>query len=351
MRGRDWNLHVLASSAALALRPVFSLINRSDLRAQPQLVLDAQGEERLLLVLKASFAIAPGRLLSTEAEIMLTDRYRGDPTSSSLSVAGEVVLHKPLPDLLLSGNAYPAERGGATGVVLFRVGSWFKDAMIFGDRVWTRGVAGLRPGAPEPFESIPLAYEHAFGGADLTGTPVGCAENPVGVGMINCRSGAPLPNLEHPRHRLGSPGDRPPPRAFGPIPPHWQPRRGLHGTFDAAWQRTRMPLPPLDADPRAAQVAPPDQIYPAELAGGEKVEIRGVRPGGDWLTFSIPRLRVRVAVHDGRDVRELLTALDTLHVDAEALRLDLTWRANVSVHDGIDNLAWVRIDAEGGPNA
>jgi len=39
-----------------------------------------------------------------------------------------------------------------------------------------------------------------------------------------------------------------------------------------------MPLPPLDANPRAAQVAPPDQIYPTALQGGEEVEIRGVRP-------------------------------------------------------------------------
>lgn len=330
---------------------MFSLINRTGLKAQPQLVLDAGGEERLLLVLKASFVIAPGRLLPTEAEIILADRYRGDPTCTSLAAAGEVVLHKPLPDLLLSGNAYPAERGDATGVVSFRVGSWSKEAMIFGDRVWTRGVAGLRPGVPEPFEAIPLTYERAFGGAALTGKPSGCAENPVGVGMLDCRSGTPLPNLEHPHHRLDAPGDLPPPRAFGPIPPHWQPRRGLYGTFDATWQRTRLPLPPLDADPRAAQVAPPDQVYPAALEGGEVVEIRGVRPNGGWLIFSVPRMRVRVAVHDGHDVRELPTALDTLHVDAEALRLDLTWRAHLSVHESIDNLEWVRIAADEIPHA
>lgn len=101
---------------------MFSLINRTDLKVQPQLLLDAHGEERLLLVLKASFIIGPGRLLPTEAEIILADRYRGDPTCSSLAVAGEVVLHKPLPDLLLSGNAYSAERGDTTGIVSFRVG-------------------------------------------------------------------------------------------------------------------------------------------------------------------------------------------------------------------------------------
>ncbi|PCC68206.1 hypothetical protein SAMN02745121_08925 [Nannocystis exedens] len=318
---------------------------------QPQLVLDGQGEERLLLVMKGSFELDGEVLRPTYAAVVLADQYRGDPASTSLVAASEVVLFKPLPDLLLSGHAFPEERGGTTGAVSFRVGNWSKDALVFGDRVWMRGVTGLHPSAPQPFERIPLVYERAFGGADLARTsPLGCPENPVGVGMVDCRSGGPVPNLEHPRHRLSAAGDRPPSRAFGPIPPHWQPRRSFHGTFDADWQRTRMPLPPLDADPRAAQVAPPDQVLPHALEGGEPVEIRGVRQDGRWLRFHVPRLRVRVTVHDGRCVRELPTALDTLHVDADALRLDLTWRAHVSVHDGIDNLAWVRIDAEEAPH-
>ncbi|WP_434424816.1 DUF2169 family type VI secretion system accessory protein [Nannocystis pusilla] len=330
---------------------MLSLINPTRLGTQLQLVLDARGEERLLLVVKGSFELDGEVLRPTDAAIVLADAYRGDPTSTSLVAASEVVLFKPLPDLLLSGHAYPDARGGTTGVVSFRLGNWSKDALVFGDRVWTRGVAGLHPSSPQPFERIPLVHERAFGGADLTRSPpLGCAENPVGVGMIDCHAGGPVPNLEHPRQRLSTAGDRPPPRAFGPIPPHWQPRRSLHGTFDAAWQRTRMPLPPLDADPRAAQVAPPDQVLPHALAGGEPVELRGVRQDGRRLQFRVPRLRVRVTLHDGRRVRELPTALDTLHVDADALRLDLTWRAHASVHAGIDDLAWVRIDAEEAPH-
>lgn len=330
---------------------MFSLINPTRMCTQPQFVLDARGEERLLLVVKGSFELDGERLHPVETEIVLADQYRGDPASSSLAVASEIVLFKPLPDMLLSGHAYPDERGGATGFVSFGVGSWSKDALVFGDRVWTRGVTGLRPSAPQPFERIPLVYERAFGGAELSQTPpLGCPENPVGVGMVDCRPGGPVPNLEHPRHLLGAPGDRPPPRAFGPIAPHWQPRRSFHGTLDAEWQRTRMPLPPLDADPRAAQVAPPDQILPHALEGGEPVEIRGVHRDGAWLRFRVPRTRVRVTVHDGRRVLELPTTLDTLHVDADAPRLDLTWRAHISVHEGIDNLAWVRIDTEDAPH-
>lgn len=331
---------------------MFTLINRTGCHVHPQLMLDAHAEEHLLVVVKASFFIEADRLMATEAEVVLADRYHGDPAASSLAAAGEVVLGKPRPDLLLSGNAYPARPGDPTGVVSFRVGGWSKDALVFGDRTWTRGLAGLRPSSPQPFEAVPLVYERAFGGADLEAKPpVGCSENPVGVGMIGCCAGSPLPNLEHPRQHLEAPGDRPPPRAFGPIPPHWQPRRGLHGTLDSAWQRTRLPLPPLDADPRAAQVAPADQVYPTALRGGEEVEIRGVRPGGEWLVFRLPVMQVRVTVHDGRRQLDLPSALDTLHVDGEACRVDLTWRASVSVHERLDDLEWVRVEATGAPNA
>lgn len=325
---------------------MFLLIGPPRMCTHAQLMLDARGEERLLVVVKGSFEVDGETLAPAATEIVLADRYRGDPSCTSLVAASEMVLSKPAPDLLLSGHAHPDERGGATGLVSFRVGAWSKDVLVFGDRVWTRGVAGLRPGAPQPFETIPLVYERAFGGADPTRTPpLGCAENPVGLGLVDCCAGGPVPNLEHPQHRLDAAGDRPPPRAFGPIAPHWQPRRGLQGTFDDEWQRTRMPLPPLDADPRAGQVAPPDQQYPGVLAGGEPVEIRGVRRDGASLRFRLPKTRVTVRVHDGERVRDLQGLLDTLHVDADRSRVDLTWRADCPAHRGVRSLAWVRVEA------
>jgi hypothetical protein len=334
------------------LTAVYTLINRTVCQVHPQLMLDAHAEEHLLIVAKASFVIQGRQLTAADAEVVLADRYHGDPGTSSLAAAGEVMLFKPRPDLILSGDAYPTTRGGTTGLVSFRVGAWTKQAAIFGDRTWTRGLTGLRPGEPQPFESIALQYERAFGGAALDAKPpLGCPENPVGVGMIGCRAGSPLPNLEHPSHLLEGPGDRPPPCAFGPIAPHWQPRLGLHGTFDAAWQRGRMPLPPLDTDPRAAQVAPPDQVYPATLRGGEAVEVRGARPGGERLSFHLPVMPVRITVHDGQRTRDLPTALDTVHVDANNLRLELIWRASVSVHERLDDVEWVRVDTVGAPHA
>ena len=91
------------------------------------------------------------------------------------------------------------------------------------------------------------------------------------------------------------------------------------------------------------------QVFGAKFGSSSHFDVitpcRGVRRDA-WLRFHVPRVRVRVTMHDGHRVRELPIALDTLHVDADAMRLDLTWRAHVSVHEGLDDLAWVRIDAE-----
>ena len=328
---------------------MYALINRTGCTVHQQLLLDANAEEQLLIVVKASFLIAGERLTPRPAKIVLADRYHGDPLRSSLAAAGEVVLHKPRPDLLLAGNAYPARAGDSAGHVSFRVGAWSKAAAIVGDRTWTRGLAGLRPSAPRAFDVVPLRYERAFGGADLDASPpVGSLENPVGVGQVPAKEGAPLPNIEHPEQLLRAAGERPPACSFGPIPPHWEPRRGLHGTFGDAWLRTRMPLPPHDADPRAAQCAPPDQVYPEPLRGDEEVELHGVRPGGAALAFRLPGLQLRVFVHDGDGPCELTTALDTLHIDAAAPRVDLTWRASFSVHERLEAPRWVLVEAIGG---
>ncbi|MDC0716234.1 hypothetical protein [Nannocystis bainbridge] len=63
---------------------MFSLINPTRLHTQPQLLLDAHGEERLLLVVKGSFEFAGEVLRPTEAMIVLADQYHGDPSYTSL---------------------------------------------------------------------------------------------------------------------------------------------------------------------------------------------------------------------------------------------------------------------------
>jgi len=191
----------------------------------------------------------------------------------------------------------------------------------------------------------------AFGGAEaLKGGGLSrCDENPVGVGYRDRGSqrpvaGSPLPNLEDPAKPMRSPGDRPHPFGVGPVAPHWAPRSRHAGTYDEAWRRERFPLHPADFDPRFHQVAPPDQILPAHLRGGEPVVVSGLSAEGG-LSFALPALRPRAVARVGDEEVALPPgACDTLVIDGERATATLVWRTSLPVQGKVDRLRWVAVD-------
>jgi hypothetical protein len=80
-----------------------------------------------------------------------------------------------------------------------RLGPVRKALRVFGQRVWYRGAASLALTAPEPFESLPLRWEYAYGGFDDSDPahPIEEPRNPVGCGVT--RHGASLVNEAAPR--------------------------------------------------------------------------------------------------------------------------------------------------------
>jgi hypothetical protein len=138
--------------------------------------------------------------------------------------------------------------------------------------------------------------------------------------------GTRLPNLEDPKTRIGSRRDRPAPANFGPVAPSWEPRRSWAGTYDEAWQKIRAPYFPKNLDSRFFQVAPPDQVVPGFLKGGEPFEVIGASPAG-LLRCQLPRYRVEVqyVLDEKEQIRP--ANLDTVIIEPDASRLVMTWRA------------------------
>jgi hypothetical protein len=329
------------------------LINLTGFAAQRILSVDAEGREVLLVLVKATFRIAPPALLEPAEEpepIRPVDVYRGKPGLASLETAGEAAPYKPGTDILLSGFAYRNPRDPSLTLAGFRLGTMRKLVRVFGDRSWEKAMGGVRPSAPARFEKVPLTYERAFGGVDASDprVPETCAENPVGVGFRGARSraeivGQPLPNLEDPNEAIADPRQRVQPYALGPIPPHWGQRSALAGTYDAVWRKERMPLAPKDLDPRYHQAAPADQVRPGHLQGGEVIEVMGMAPEGP-ARFEIPGARPRVVVRVLGD-RETPAALcDTLAIDMEKRTLCLVWRASLVVQGRVDGIHWIKVE-------
>jgi len=290
------------------------------------------GVDTLYIMVKATFVIGvQWTLAKAQIPLQQGDEYWGEPAKSSLRISSDYHIGKPATDILMIGSAYaPAQRPVRQMDVGLQVGSLSKVVRVFGDRVWNQGQITQ----PEPFVTMPLVYERAFGGQDLIeGGKLRDAEvnNPVGCGFGGKKNpqemqGLPLPNLETPDHLIRDYRDNPEPACFAPIAPNWQPRVGFAGTYDDIWQQTRAPYLPDDYNPRFMNVAPADLIYPGYLQGGEAVRIVGMHPTGD-LEFALPYVNLANKVSIAGQEYAAPFVMETLLLDPNQRQLSMVWRA------------------------
>lgn len=299
---------------------------------------DEQGVDTLYVVLKASFEVRGGALFLSEKQcpLVMGDEYRGEPGNSSLSASSEAHLLKPGTDVLLEGEAHtPKGRAVESCLVSVRVGPLQQELQVFGDRKWKSGWASPGISTPEPFVRMPLVWERAFGGSHELGEGRVLAEvrNPVGQSFRGKRSGSEmagraLPNLEDPRHLLGSISDAPAPVGVGPVAPAWEPRKSCAGTYDEEWKKRRAPYLPRDFRPEFFCVAPPALRARTGLKGGEPVELLNVSPEG-VQRFSLPRCELDVTVRIAGKTERAEMSLETVWLEPGRGRVCLSWRGAV----------------------
>jgi uncharacterized protein YjbI with pentapeptide repeats len=234
----------------------------------------------------------------------------GEP---SLRYASDFALFKPRAEVLLAGSAH-APRGAPVQAlpVTLGVGDWRKTVAVIGDRRWV----GWRHSDPEPFTTMPLRWELAFGGP-------GSAENPLGRG----RAGDLLPNLERSGELVTSKRSRPIPACFCPIPPTWEERSRKSGTYRRDYVTTRWPAFAADFDWGWFNAAPLDQQVKGYLRGDEALLLEHLHPQHARVECRLPAQRPRLFVEGIDGARaEVELACDTLWIDAEALLAVLVWR-------------------------
>jgi hypothetical protein len=292
---------------------------------------DPEGREILVVATKATFTWQRDGTLAPAPPhpVHEMDLFTGEPATSGLAAAAELTLPKPRVDVLLEGEIRlpkAVEQMDCTLEVGHRLR---KTVRVIGPRFWSAGVVrDLIPSRPRPFDRMPIAWERGFGGTDPDDPATVDLRNPVGCGLRKkpaSLSGQPAPNFEDPQALIAHSGSRPRPVGFGPVAPHWQPRRGFAGTYDEAWQRDRFPLLPVDFDARFLNAAPADQ----QLDGyqpGEVVRLEHLSP--DLRDrFALPELAPTVAVVQGRAMVELIATVDTLVIAPAERRLSVVARA------------------------
>lgn len=314
---------------------------------------DLNGATVAIVIIKESFEAHPNGAVSRlgDAEVRAIDEPwdEDEPESSSIRLPSDICLAKPSTDVIVAGSAIARGRPVVTELeVHVRVGLVEKRLKVFGPRLWERGLTGVSPSAPDAFESLPLRWEYAYGGSDFTDgeKPLEEPRNPVGRGIARSSSaliGQPAPQIEDPKDLTQSQRSRPIPAGVGPIMRHWEPRRSYVGTIDERWMEERMPLPPLDQDPRFNQAATPRLITPRPLRGGEDVVVVNMNEQAP-LGFELPMMRFGVVSATSTDGRqEHRSVLDTVVLEPNDRRLEMTWRSIVPLPRRSKDLDFIEV--------
>jgi hypothetical protein len=317
-----------------------NLLNATAMQAAWTMGIDPSGREHVVVVVKGTYLIpddgGPLVLAPKEQQVplVMADTFTGAPGLSAPVHEAEFAWAKPRCDVLLNGTAYaPGGRAAERVRVGVKLGDWQKVFDVVGNRVWVQ--RGLTPGpsAPEPFVSMPVSYDVAFGGVDDTDPDNASAymRNPIGRGYGAPRSaerllGRAVANTEDPREPVVLPWGRYAAMSFGPVARGWQPRLALAGTYDQAWIDDVFPFLPADFDVRHFQAAPEDQQID-EPGGGEGVVLLNLTPGGR-VRFRLPGdLEMPVVFFPKRGEAEHDRALlDTVVIEPNAGVVCLVWR-------------------------
>lgn len=331
------------------------LINQTSFKVVALPMVCHEDDHHVVVIIKGSFDTGDsdkGAMVSEkQAEICLEDVYWGEPGKFSLKYETDTAISKPGTDVVLIGKAR-SQRGQVKQLdVNLSVGALRKTVRVFGNRYWERSATGWSMTEPEPFESLPLVYEYAYGGTDpwqeQDDPPSTYMLNPVGQGFAGKKSHQatdkiPLPNLELPDQLISDIRQQPKPAGFGFVARNWEPRSLMMGTYDEAWEKQRNPLLPADFNPASYAAASQGLSADHHFSGGETVSIDNVSPNGQ-INFQLPQRRIKVVSYINQSRVEHEPLMDTVVIEPHRNRVMISWRIAIRCHWNLSMIEWIKV--------
>lgn len=235
-------------------------------------------------------------------------------------------------EFLVHGHAYPPKDSPNACAVRVRLGAREKTLLVFGDRYWN----GASASVPRPFDKMPLTWDRAYGGEDLSA-------NPLGKGRAAVDGVRWLPNLELPSQRILRPDQAVAPAGFGLLDVMHPQRVQYRGTYDGSYLKEHSPGFAPDLDWRYFNLAPADQWLDQPLRGDEAFALDNLHPTQAHIEGRLPGLRVRVFANyrlarGETKLREVPLRLTTVWFFPHAERCVLLYHglAEVGTDDGSD---------------
>ena len=317
---------------------MLQIVNLTKLASERALLTGLDGQHVLVVGIKGTWDLAADgttALAEVQEPVALAPTHLNDDEGATRLRDRQLTLDHDGTDVIINGAAHaPGGRPATEVVVKVTVGRVTLAFKVVGDRTWQRGLTGVGPDDPQPFTTMPILYERAFGG----GHPVDAApgirfdeRNPAGCGYCTEPGrlvGTPVPNLEpldDPIFRARSGAER---EVIGlsARPGHWRPRRDLGGTYDAAWQKERLPFWPADTQTGFFRCAAPPLQLAKPLIGHETITLENMSPSG-LLSFKVPRLVPTVRAKLGLTYIPMQAHLRRVIVEPDLGKLVLFWRA------------------------
>jgi len=316
---------------------MLALNNRTPFAAERTFVRDKSGADLWVVAVKATYSIQEdGSLILADEQLppCLAPVYWGDPGISSIRYEGDLTLPKPATDVLVNGSAHaPHGRVVSELAVRLRIGNIDKTLRVQGPRFYRETAWGVRADAPQPFATLPIRYELAYGGTDLSAPDPARhradMRNPIGAGFAvedSALIGRPALSITYPDGDPAKAG----PAGFGAIASYWSPRLEKGGTYDDAWAANQRPLLPSDWDDTCLLCAPPDQRVGGYLRGDETIELTHLSPQAD-LRLQLPRTVLGFNTHFGSTIQSHRGRLVTVVVEPDDGRVLLVWQTALRV--------------------
>ena len=360
---------------------------------------DAERRPIISVVAKRTFEVLPSGACELAArQAALFVKPKTDPVHGGVFHESDILPFKASTDFVVLAKAYGnGARHMQAGI---KMGRYRWDYDVSGTRRCLRGYNGkIVFSEPEPFETLWLCYENAYGGVDTSltpqrqplldrlGPPPGAyPRNPVGKGYVvhgdpTVLESLELPNVEHPSFRV-TPDNlvagsverwwaQPLPWACDWFAKDWYPRASFYGALPehlpiddrgmvevrSGWvepyQVERFAKSELadSLDRRLADAASPAMVLPS-LQGDETIQLRGMTPSGR-LDVSLPSHRPRMHIRlDGRD-HEVIPVPHRIVLGVEQRKVSIVWHGALPLSESqLRRYAVARGDAEQAfPNA
>lgn len=245
---------------------------------------EVQRKCRLGISILGFFDIKTGQLLEE------VDLWGFVPDELGKDAAIDAGFPKSKAEYLVHGSAFvPGGASQETCPITVKVGDLEKTLYIVGDRFWK----GKQQSKPQPFTSMPISWELAYGGE-------GYEKNPSGKGFASVETEhGPiqfLPNIETPGRMITKPTQQPEPAGLGPIDITWPQRFSKVGTYDLNWLKELFPGFASDIDWTIHNMSPEDQQQDEPFVGIEPLRFDNMHPSFPSLEGRLPGYKARAFV-------------------------------------------------------